>query len=272
MLPPQPEMVITILVICSLAFVFLLGMVIYFLYETQKKQILHFKNLEELKMHQQNDLLQAQLEMQEQTFANISGEIHDNIGQKLTLAKLHLNTLPQSGSAKTDEQITQSIRLIGEVIADLSDMSRSMSSEIVLQSGLIKAVEFEVGQIAKTGLFEIKSRITGEPFFLASEKELVLFRIVQEALHNIIKHARATRIFLELNYSSSGLKMVIKDDGLGFIAGSTDARGIGLANMQRRAKIINSVLKIDTAPGEGTVITLQKPLYENNEIQSSTGG
>ncbi|RYG11532.1 MAG: hypothetical protein EOO07_20465, partial [Chitinophagaceae bacterium] len=234
MLPPQPEMVITILILCSLAFVFLLGMVIYFLYETQKKQILHFKNLEELKIHQQNELLQAQLEMQEQTFANISGEIHDNIGQKLTLAKLHLNTLPANSDGKVD-QVNQSIRLIGEVIADLSDMSRSMSSEIVLQSGLIKAVEFEVGQIVKTGLFEIKSRISGEPFFLPSDNELVLFRIVQEALHNIIKHARATRIFIELNYSNGGLKMVIKDDGLGFIPDTTDARGIGLANMQRRA-------------------------------------
>ena len=93
-------------------------------------------------MRQENALLQAQLEMQEQTFANISGEIHDNIGQKLTLAKLHLNTLPLNGSVQLQGQVNQSIQMIGEVIADLSDMSRSMSSEILLQNGLIKAIEF----------------------------------------------------------------------------------------------------------------------------------
>ncbi len=266
MLPSHSEIVIAIVVVCSLAFLFLVGMVVYFLYETQKKQIAHFKNLEELRMRQENEILQAQLEIQEQTFANISGEIHDNIGQKLTLAKLHLNTMPLNGNSHLANQLDQSIRLIGEVISDLSDMSRSMSSEIVLQSGLIKAVEFEVGQIAKTGLFEIKSRVTGEPVFLQSSTELVIFRIVQEALHNIIKHASATRIFIELDYSNNKFNMQIRDNGQGFKTGRAEACGIGLANMQRRAKIIDSVLKIDTAPGEGTIITLQKSLYETSEI------
>lgn len=254
------KLIFSFVICCFIAFLLLIGLVIYFLYGTQKKQIIHFRNLEDLKMHQKNDLLQAQLEMQEQTFANISGEIHDNIGQKLTLAKLQLNTLPVNGNTELRNQVDQSVQMISEVISDLSDMSRSMSSEIVLQNGLIKAIDFEVGQIAKTGLYEIKLRITGEPVFLPSSTELVLFRIIQEALHNVIKHAAASRIFIELDYSGSNLGLVVRDNGLGFDPDQNTARGIGLGNMQRRAKIIDANFKIETARGEGTVITLQKQL------------
>jgi len=130
--------------------------------------------MEELKASHENAMLQSQLEIQEQTFQNISQEIHDNIGQKLTLAKLHLNTLDMEDAANALLQIQDSVKMIGETINDLSDISRSLSSEIILNNGFIKALEFEVNQLNKTRLYNIKLSVTGDSIFMEAQKELLL--------------------------------------------------------------------------------------------------
>ena len=199
-----------------LLILFLVGFITKIIYRYQQKQNAYYKDLEKLKIAYENDLLQSQLEIQEQTFQNISREIHDNIGQKLTLAKLYLNTLEIKEPGIVLQKTNDSIELIGEAINDLSNISRSMSSEIVLNNGLIKALEFETNQLRKSGLYDINLRVTGETIFLDANKELVLFRIVQEALNNIVKHALASIIEIHLHYETENLNLDITDNGKGF--------------------------------------------------------
>src|SRR5882724_8425892 len=156
----------------------LMSFIVTIVYKYQQKQNTYFKDLEELKITHENALLQSQLEIQEQTFQNISREIHDNIGQKLTLAKLHLNTLNFNEKEKTLLQVNDSVDMISEAINDLTDISRSMSSEIILNNGLIKALEFEAAQLRKSGIYSISLSTTGNTVFLSATTELVLFRIV----------------------------------------------------------------------------------------------
>jgi signal transduction histidine kinase len=208
--------------------------------------------------------LRSQIEIQEQTFQNISREIHDNIGQKLTLAKLQLNTLHLSNESSFAQKANDSANMIGEAINDLSDISRSMSSELILNNGLIKALEFETTQFMKSGLYLVNLDITGNSAFLDTHTELLIFRIVQEALNNIVKHAAATNIDIHLDYQEDLLRLYIGDNGKGFISENSRRPGTGIANMKKRADMLNAEFMLCTQPGDGTIIKLIIPIHQQN--------
>ena len=257
------ESYLIFIIICTLLIILLVSFVSFIIYRYQIKQNAYNMEMEEMKIEHENEMLKSQVEIQEQTFENISREIHDNIGQKLTLAKLHLNTMNLNDNAVATASLNDSVNMISEAINDLSDISRSMSSEIILQNGLIKALEFEVAQLNKSSLYKINLLVNGDPFFLDSQKELVLFRIVQEALNNIMKHAAAKKIEITMNYFSDHVEMHIKDDGLGFVNGPGCFKGTGIANMNRRAGILKGHCIVISNPGEGTQIKIEIPINEN---------
>ena len=259
------QLIITFIIVCTLLILLLITFITLIIYRYQKKQHAYFKSLSDLQITHQNVLLQSQLEIQEQTFQNISREIHDNIGQKLTLAKLHLNTLEEIEIGGQQSKVKEVIELIGDAISDLSDISRSMSSELILQNGLIKALEFEVGQLRKLGLYTINLDVSCETIFLNAKKELVLFRIVQEALNNILKHALATMVNISLDFYADTVILRIKDNGRGFSDPEVSDPGIGLRNMSKRAKMLGGECTIHTGSGNGTLITIQIPTNEYKE-------
>lgn len=260
----ETQSIVIFLVISSILILFLASFVAFVIYRYQQKQNIYFQNLEELKVEHENLLLRSKLEMQEQTFANISREIHDNIGQKLTLVKLHLNTLDLLDIKRIPFQINDSVTMIGEAIGDLSDISRSLSSEMILNNGFIKALEFEVNQFNKLGLYRLKLQITGEPVFLEANTELILFRITQEALNNIVKHAEASDISIGLHYEVAKLTLDITDNGRGFEC-EIKKEGSGLTNMMRRAKMLDGICDIFSKNGSGTTIKIEIPVYERKQ-------
>ncbi len=248
----------------SFLLLLLISFIVSIAYKYQQKQNAYFKDIETLKSSHENTLLQSQLEIQEQTFQNISREIHDNIGQKLTLAKLYLNTLDFTDTDKSRLQVNNSVTIIGEAINDLSDLSHSMSSEIILTHGLINALQFEAAQLQKTGIYKISFSATGNPVFMDYNTELMLFRIVQEALNNIVKHAAASEIDINLHYMDALLIIEIKDNGKGFFS-SKDWPGTGLKNIKKRTSILKGNLIINSTHDTGTQIKVQIPSYENNK-------
>ena len=233
------------------------------IYRYQQKQNIYYKDLEELKVTHENALLQTQLEIQEQTFQNISREIHDNIGQKLTLAKLYLNILGYSDISQTAKQVRESVLMISEAINDLSDISRSMSSDVILNNGLIKGIEIEVAQLQKSGMFDIDFSIIGNSLFLNNRKELVLFRILQEALNNIIKHANATKIYICIDYGVDMLTLKIKDNGTGLKENYSKHNGTGLFNIRKRAEMLKGVFSIRSNE-QGTTLIIEIPIHGSN--------
>lgn len=256
------EFTIIFIVFSVLVILLLVIFIAIIIYRYQHKQNAYFKEIATLKASYENTLLQSQLEIQEQTFQNISREIHDSIGQKLTLAKLHLNTLSFIDEAADREKVTDSVNMIGEAINDLTDISRSMSSEIILNNGLIKALEYEVDQLKKSGMYRISVDISGNPVFMEASTELLLFRIVQEAINNIIKHAQATVINLHLHYNTTLLAMEISDNGRGFSVESKK-NGTGITNIKKRAAVLKGAVEIISTLGGGTQLKITIPLYES---------
>lgn len=239
-----------------------ISFIVTIVYKYQQKQNNYFKEIEALKISHENALLLSQLEIQEQTIQNISREIHDNIGQKLTLAKFHLNTLNLSDLKKTISQVGDTAQIIGETIKDLSDISHSMSSEIILNNGLIKALEFESIQLKKLGIYKVNYKVTGNSIFLNANTDLVLFRIVQEVINNIVKHSKASIIDIHLHYNLVSLTLEIKDNGVGFQM-DENKYGIGLQNIKKRALILKGKLDICSSSQTGTLIKIEIPIDEN---------
>jgi two-component system, NarL family, sensor kinase len=248
--------IIATILILSLVIFMILILLLY-----QKKQLAFLKNVESLKLDHEKNLLKTRLEIQEHTFQNISREIHDNIGLSLTLAKLNLNVLDFEKIEKSQELINSSVELISKSINDLSDISKSLNSDGIAQQGLLKALELEMDRIKKINKFRTHFKVLGNPVFFDSQKELVLYRIAQEALNNVIKHSSAQDIFMTVCFNSGSIRLSVKDNGKGFLYSNNQEafqreRKAGLTNMQLRAALINGDMEVDTEIGKGTVISV----------------
>jgi two-component system, NarL family, sensor kinase len=244
--------------------ILLATLIITLIYLYQKKQLAYHESLDKLKLDHEKNILKTQVEIQENTFENISREIHDNINLSLTLAKLNLNTINWTDKEKTEILIHSSVDLLSEAINDLSDISKSMNPEIVSNQGLINAIEREIERIERTGHFKINFAVTGNPIYMDAQKELVVFRIVQESMNNIIKHAKATVIGIELFFNNDRLRLTVIDNGSGFCMESFDnnperKQKAGLTNMRTRALMFNGDLTIKSNPGAGTNIFVTIP-------------
>ncbi|MEO6611820.1 MAG: ATP-binding protein [Chitinophagaceae bacterium] len=222
----------------------------------RKKQIAYQQILKEMEANYEKNLLKTQLEIQEQTFINISREIHDNISLSLTLAKLHLHTLDWNNKEKLYEKVDTSINLLSTSISGLRDISKGLNADVIIQHGLIKALEEEMYRIRQTGMFLIDFDIKGIPEYMDHQKELIIFRIIQEAFNNIIKHSGATKTKLILHFNASKLTIVINDNGNGFYKDLTlSNRQAGLKNMETRIRILKGEMKIESKPGTGTILS-----------------
>jgi signal transduction histidine kinase len=132
-----------------------------------------------------------------------------------------------------------------------------------LSAGLLKAIEFELQLIDKAGVYVTNFETIGYPVPLDAQKELILFRIVQEAINNIIKHARAGSILIKTEFGEKDLSLSVEDDGCGFemLTDNNDMnRGMGLRNMQSRVQLINGEFRIQSDPSGGTKIQITVPL------------
>jgi len=227
----------------------------------QNKQTENQSKIDELKIEHELNLLRSQLQIQEQTFRNISREIHDNIGQKLTLAKLQINTIDTNEVVDLKNTLMVISNFITDSLNDLRDISRSLSSEVILHNGLIKALENEINQLNKLFNYNFKMKLTGEVLYMSAETELTVFRIIQEALTNAIKHAEATSVFLDLHFNNNELLILIEDNGKGFdISATKDLNGLN--NLKSRTQSLNGQIEINSEPLIGTTIKIKIPIYE----------
>lgn len=220
------------------------------LFISQKTYYKNKKHLANLQQAFNQELLKTQIEIQEETFAYISSEIHDNIGQVLSFLKLNLSNNKAATKALILEKIDESNILIDQVILDLRNISKSLSYDNITHIGLVKTIEIEINRIKATKLFEIGFLVMGNTYLLPNNCEIVIFRIFQECVNNIIKHAKAKTIDVKLNYLYNGFEMHICDDGIGYNNNEFKG-GLGLFNMKKRAKIIGANLTIETAISKG---------------------
>lgn len=219
---------------------------------------------EELRVVFSEQLLSSKLEIQEQTLQYISRELHDNIGQIASLVKINLNTISLSDIDKAGKKIDNTKELMGQLITDLKLLSTSLNTDKIAKIGIIKAIEIEVEKMNKIGLFLVSLHLDKNLPIIDSEREIIIFRMLQEVLNNTMKHSEASVIDIYLKYAQKILTIKVTDDGKGFDVAKkmTDANdmGNGLTNLENRAKVIKGNYKIESTEGKGTINTISIPI------------
>ena len=250
------------LISASILFIILFILFVLFFLKAKEKQNEMLLKQQKERSYFQQTLLQTQLEIQEQTLKNISQEIHDNIGQVLSLAKLNLNRIDIDRPVELEQKITDSKELVSKAIHDLRDLSKSLHTDNITAIGLIKAIEAELGIIEKTGSHKTTLQIDGNVKRLDSQKELILFRIVQEVLNNIIRHAEANLVLVKVVFNEDKVELQITEDGKGFNTETTHETGLGMRNMYNRAKLINASFTVNSVVNQGTTALIRLPINQ----------
>lgn len=259
---PRDHIIIGLIAL-TLVFVLAGGfMVLYvMLYNTRKKKHL----LEKENMNEQftRELAMTRMEVQEQMLKTIASDIHDNVGQMLSITKITLSAINLDEThEKARERLNGAIGLLDNSIKELRQLASILHAPNLLSAGLEKAVENELNWLARTDRFKIQWSVSGtDANRLDPQKQLIAFRIVQELLNNIIKHAEATILNVEMQYLTENVSIAISDNGKGFdVAGAVeDKKGLGIGNFFTRAIVIGGRLDLISSADQGTRATLQIP-------------
>ncbi|NCT93204.1 MAG: hypothetical protein GXC72_02165 [Chitinophagaceae bacterium] len=255
-MPQKQEDILITIVIASVFLVligfFLLLIVFVFLRRQRKFQ----QERDEMKNRFEQTILKTQLEIQEQTFTHISREIHDNIGQVLSLVRLNMSTF--STVTTEHEKFEHTDELLGKAIKDLRDLSHSLQTNRIHDIGIVESIRQLLLTLEKTGRYKTKFSIVENYTGMDKDTDLILFRMIQEVVNNILKHAKADTITIDITGNEKETTLIISDNGVGFDTErlKTVGPGIGLQNIFNRAKMINATVDIKSEPGNGTAIIL----------------
>ena len=153
---------------------------------------------------------------------------------------------PTIASEVIQTKVNDTKQLVSKALRDLRDLSRSMHGDKIAELGLQASIESELKILQNTGQFTTSLRVDGSLYNLEPQKEMVLFRMVQEALNNAIKHSKAKNIEVRIQYEPTIFRLSIIDNGIGFNPSTLQSSetGIGLKNMQNRAALINALFHI----------------------------
>ena len=261
---PKESREIIIALIAGTSTLLLLGVLMIsflILYRSRHRKLLREK--EQLRLSYERELLKSQLEIQEQTFRHISQEIHDNIGQVLSLARLNISTMDPAQPTSLEQKIADSKKLVSQAIYDLRNLSHGLSTDYVADLGLARAIGHELEMIRKSGGQETVFQTEGDAYRLDKQQEVIIYRIVQETLNNILKHAASRKIIIHLQYSPDEFTLSITDNGKGFdltLLNHNTSYGLGIKNMHNRARLMGARFQISSTLGEGTNVVVTVPL------------
>ncbi|HTQ28922.1 MAG TPA: ATP-binding protein [Puia sp.] len=244
----------------------LLGFIftIFFLYQRKKRK--QEQEVAAMKEQFSQELLRTQLEIQEATLKTIAQELHDNIGQVLSVIKLWLAILPVEQGHAAYEGVQNSREMLNKVIFDMADLTKSLHTDRITEIGLTEAIRFDLETLKKTGLIQINFAVSGEQVHFDQQKSIFLFRMYQEIMNNMLKHAKASNVNVSINYSADyKFVLTVEDDGVGFDLSSkqkqvSSSSGLGLKNMKNRARLIGADIHIQSQLQKGTTVSVELPV------------
>ena len=205
----------------------------------------------------QKELLSNQIEIQKQTMQDIGREIHDNIGQKLTLASLYSQQLAYENKAPhINEKIDGISEIINQSLTELRALSKSLTDDTINSRDTIDLIQHEVDKINELKKCVVSFSFNEKNIKLNYQIKSVLYRIIQEFIQNSLKHSKCKNIKINLEKINNSLKLVLHDDGIGFDINSVSSKGIGLVNMKKRAEIIHADFNLESSTDNGTQLTI----------------
>ncbi|WP_118973832.1 sensor histidine kinase [Taibaiella koreensis] len=233
----------------TLLFIFSISLAVRYRKRKKENELLKTSYLLEIR--------NVHLEIKEDILHHVSRELHDNLGQIASLIKINLNTinttlLPQ----ETEDKIEETRKLMRRLTRDIKILSVGIHKLSPDQS-FLEVARNEIAQLNKTGLIAATLLVSNDFVEPQQEKSLMIFRMMQEAINNIIKHSQATALDARFCYRNGASIIELQDNGIGFdINQPTSGDGSGLSNLRHRARLINAELKIASKKAAGTTVTI----------------
>jgi|TARA_Y100000780_G_C13600799_1_gene384526 signal transduction histidine kinase len=234
-----------------LILIIVISLIILFSVFQKKKNFLVVKQKKEQERFEK-EIAETQIEIREETLRNISWELHDNIGQLLTLAKIQLQSA-------TEENITEVRETITKGLQEVRALSKLINPEAINDIDLSEAIQLEIDRFNRLEFIKSNLVIEGNKTKIDKKATIIIFRILQEFFSNTIKHSKASKLDVCLSYSNSELKIISKDNGIGFDSDSKK-EGIGLTNIKNRAKLIGAEATFTSKKNNGTTLQINYKL------------
>ncbi len=209
------------------------------------------QKLDQIQAEFENTILNVENEIQQETLTQIGRELHDNIGQLLSLAKLNLN------SGKPEKQL-EAKENINQIIKEVRALSKTLNLDWVEAVTLDDFISQQLEKIQSTGYCQTSLESNQAFQNLNKDQKLVLIRVIQECLNNAIKHAHPDHITIQISNTSDSRKIKIADDGKGFDTTQT-SQGSGMYNLAKRMQTIGGKFELTSEVGKGTEIKLTLP-------------
>ena len=251
------------LILSVVILVLVLGFfMISFMLFHQRRRERYIIEKKEMQVQFDTELIKTQIEVQEEVSQKLSSELHDNICQILTLAKFTLATIHLNDINTAQEKLTEATGLVTKSIVELRQLSKILHGEKMVRQGLIDAITQEVNWLQRTDYYKVSFTHSIEDISKDNpDKDLFLYRLLQESISNIVKHSQANTIDIDLSYVNNILNLAVSDNGIGFDVTEMmeNGNGLGLLNMKRRTNLLGGNVVIQSKPGSGTHICFSVP-------------
>jgi len=236
------------------------GLVILFfiIFQKRKNKMLLDKVKREREFEE--EFVKTQTEIQDQTFKNIGQELHDNVGQLLSVANMQLSLVSSLAQDSVKKKVDETKSAISDAIKEVRALSKVLNSEIILNQGLHESLNTEIERLNRMNLLKAKLVSHGDKSVGKNNQDaIILFRILQEFISNTVKYSKATQLTITLNYNKENLEIIAEDNGIGFNIESVK-KGSGLINMESRARLTNTEFSLISIPNQGTKMSLNYPI------------
>ncbi|SFD88611.1 sensor histidine kinase [Flavobacterium phragmitis] len=252
------------LLVISLGIVFftlIIVLVIIFFYFLKKKNNFVVEKME-ADLYFQSELVKTRIEIKDQTLSEISKELHDNIGQIISVAIMQLN-ISISNKNINIEELKDLKAVLAKSLDELRILSRIINKDNLLQNNFLEAIQQDLERIKKLKKIKYNFNQIGTVPTINEEHELIIYRIFQEALHNSLKHSRSDLFDVFIETTDTVFRLKLKDFGIGYDLKKSNS-GLGLNNMKLRAKLIGAKLILNSDE-TGTSVTIEYPLTQGHE-------
>ncbi len=237
------------------------GLVFTLIYTRNKSKQKELMDAEILKVQEQKN--KAIIEAEERERIRIAKDLHDGVGQMVSALKLQMSSLETGVEFKSDDErnrYNDMIAFVDETVKEVRSVSHSMMPNALIRSGLSSAVREFVQRISSTDQLKVDLEIVGLNDRLEQTTETVLFRVLQEIVSNIVKHANANHVTIQLIRHDQEITLMVEDNGKGFDTSKIqEFDGIGLKNLLSRVEFLNGTIHFDSNPGRGTTVTVDIP-------------
>jgi len=227
----------------------------------KKKQEIYLLERRKMQEEFEKQLMQSQLEVQEYSFHQISEELHDNVGQLLSTTKMLLG-ITERNLGETPDSLRTASETLGKAIQDLRSLSKSLSNEWLHQFNIIENLQGELDRLKAAKQIEVSLKANVHVLPLEPQEQVMLFRVMQEALQNSIKHARASEIQVSIEVRGDIIYLCLSDNGLGFNMDEAGKNGVGMMNMKHRVKLLNGSIEWTSSEASGTKVEINLPVQK----------